>query len=439
VRLSGAAAFTVLAQVFRAEGGRPVPDWPTHTVHHGWVLTPEGEPLDEVLSTVMRAPKTYTAEDVVEISCHGGPAVARAVLERCLKSGARLAEPGEFTKRAFLNGRMDLAQAEAVLDVISAKTDAALRLGVHQLKGDLSKGLESIRQELLEAFAGIEALLNFPEEDTNSDQGGRVLAVLTKALAEIDELLATAHSGRVLIEGIRVVICGKPNVGKSSLLNALLKEPRAIVTDLAGTTRDVLEETANIRGIPVRLIDTAGILKPRDRVEEEAVKRAHASIESADVVLLVVDRSQPLEDDDLRLIASIKAPHAFIVANKRDLPLKFDISRLTDLAPSLPLVNVSALTKEGLAELQDQVAQLALGGKVPDGRGVVVHSLRHQEALQRGREALARAVSSVEDKTSLEFVSEDIKTAVNALDAITGRNVDADVIDEIFSRFCIGK
>ena len=429
VRLSGESAVSILERFFTGRSGTSPALWTTFTVHHGWIKSSTGDLLDEVLVSLMRAPKSYTCENVVEISCHGGPAAVRAVLELCLMHGARLAQPGEFTKRAFLNGRIDLAQAEAVLDVINARTDAALRAGERQLKGDLSLELDALRQRLLVMLADIEAVLNFPEDDTQARQDEKLSRSISDVRARLAGFLASAKSGRVLKEGIKVVICGKPNVGKSSLLNALLRAPRAIVTDVAGTTRDVLEELANIDGIPVNLVDTAGILTPRDKVEEEAVRRSRASVESADIVLLVLDQSRLLEATDHELLAEMKNPHMVVILNKADLapvvvtPFKF------------PTVQVSAITRQGLEDLKQAMIKIALGASGFDGRGLVINEMRHVESLRRADDALAR----VSTDASLEFAAEDIKLAVNELDAITGRFVDDDVIDHIFEKFCIGK
>jgi tRNA modification GTPase len=433
VRLSGADAFVILGRVFVGKKPAASSSWKTFTVHYGWIKTSTGDVLDEALVSVMRAPKSYTCEDVAEISCHGGPAAVRAVLELCLKNGARLAQPGEFTKRAFLNGRIDLAQAEAVLDVISAKTDAALRAGERQLKGELSTELDALRAVLLQVLAGIEAVLNFPEDDTDAGQGEKLRLDIVAARLRLAGLLSTAKSGRILKEGIKVVICGKPNVGKSSLLNALLRAPRAIVTDVAGTTRDVLEEMANIDGIPVNLVDTAGILAPRDKVEEEAVRRSRVSVESADIVLLVLDQSLPLDDADRSIMAEVKNPHIIFVWNKEDLPSagNKEMERSS--------VRVSSMTRQGLDELKVMMVRIALDGQGFDGRGLVINDMRHAEALRCAEAALARAEVTAADNKSFEFSAEDIKIAVNELDAITGRNVDDDVLEQIFSKFCIGK
>jgi tRNA modification GTPase len=433
VRLSGPDVVAILRRVFIGKNPADPSGWPTFTVHYGWIKAGSGDVLDEALVSIMRAPKSYTCEDVAEISCHGGPAAVRAVLELCLENGARLAQPGEFTKRAFLNGRIDLAQAEAVLDVISAKTEAALRSSERQLKGDLSTEIDALRAALLQVLAGIEAVLNFPEDDTEAGQGEKLRFDIALVRQRLAGLLATAKSGRILKEGIKVVICGKPNVGKSSLLNALLRAPRAIVTDVAGTTRDVLEELANIDGIPVNLVDTAGILQPRDKVEEEAVRRSRASVESADIILLVLDQSLPLDEVDHALMAEIKNPHTVFVWNKADL------ASYKEIPPGRLSVRVSAMTRHGFDELKAMMVRIALDGQGFDGRGLVINDMRHVEALRRAESFLIRAAATAADNRSFEFAAEDIKNAVNELDAITGRNVDDDVIEQIFSKFCIGK
>ncbi|MDO8580115.1 MAG: tRNA uridine-5-carboxymethylaminomethyl(34) synthesis GTPase MnmE, partial [Candidatus Omnitrophota bacterium] len=303
VRLSGPDAITIADQMFVAKSKRRAPDLKNFMVHYGWAVDPASnrespDIIDEVLMTIMRSPQSYTCEDVVEFNCHGGMVVLKTLVATAIHHGARLAEPGEFTKRAFLNGRIDLTQAEAVLDIIQSKTESFLRVSTHQLKGELSTELEKIREELLLAYTEIEAIVNFPEDDIDAQGKQKLQHEITSAKHQVDRLLASSTQGRILREGIRIVICGKPNVGKSSLLNVLLKTPRAIVSQIAGTTRDTIEETAQIRGIPIQLIDTAGILEPRDLIEEEAIKRSHQSIQGADLVLLVLDGHEHASAED---------------------------------------------------------------------------------------------------------------------------------------------
>ncbi len=438
VRLSGPQSVNVLGRVFTAKSaGRPE-SWKPNAMHLGWVMEAPGAVIDESLAVVMRAPKSYTAQDVAEIHTHGGVSAARLALELCLKNGARLAEPGEFTKRAFLNGRIDLAQAEAVQDMVSARTQRMLRAASHQLGGELSAELNAVREMLMTVYTGFEALLNFPEDDIDRGQPAGAKQDIVRALQRINGLLSTADGGVILREGIRMVICGKPNAGKSSLLNALLKHPRAIVTDVAGTTRDTLEESANIQGIPVSLVDTAGILDPRDKVEEEAVRRSHASIASADIVILILDRSRPLEAADLALLVKTATVRTVIVLNKSDLSAAC-VENVTALASGRPMVEVSALTGDGIARLEGVLVELAVKGGLPDMNAVVVTNARHIEALRLAADSLDRSVEAMDNRAPLEIVSEGIKGAVNRLDAVTGRNIDADAIERIFSGFCIGK
>ncbi|MCR4336491.1 MAG: tRNA uridine-5-carboxymethylaminomethyl(34) synthesis GTPase MnmE, partial [Candidatus Omnitrophica bacterium] len=323
VRLSGPQALTIAEQIFLAKSGRIPSECSSFTVHFGQIVDPrqgKDELMDEVLLTVMRAPHTYTAEDMVEISCHGSPIILQMVLELAMDLGARLAEPGEFTKRAFLNGRLDLTQAEAVIDMIHAKTQAFVRASLHQLKGDLARELEVIREQLMVVYTELEAIINFPEDEIDDPGRVRLAEKLDIVEEKIEELLATSDQGRILKEGIKVVLCGRPNVGKSSLLNVFLKYPRAIVSEIEGTTRDTIEESAQIRGIPLQFIDTAGILEPRDIVEEEAIKRSQISIQAADLILLMLDASRELGPDDDRLIEQVKEQNVLVVVNKRDLP-----------------------------------------------------------------------------------------------------------------------
>ncbi len=435
VRLGGPQVLSIADNVFRPKGKIKPSQAEGFTVHYGWIVNTHNAIIDEVLLTVMRAPKSYTGQDVVEIGCHGGWAVVRAVLDIVLNAGARLAEPGEFTKRAFLNGRMDLAQAEAVLDIIRAKTEAFVRVSQHQLKGQLSDEIENIRGVLMSVYTTLEALINFPEDDIDAQTHDDVCKRLEDQNKRIQTLLANSHNGRLLKEGIRVVLCGKPNVGKSSLLNVLLKQPRAIVTDIAGTTRDVLEEEAQIRGIPLQLVDTAGILEPRDLIEQEAVKRSHLYIQSADLVLLVLDHSLPLQDQDRLLIEQLKDRPVVVVVNKCDLPSALDLTQVS----FEKLVKVCALQQQGIDQLEQAIVEAVWQGEGLDTQGVLVSNLRHIQALKQTVVELEAAGGLMGEGLSLEFISEHIKAAVNQLDAVLGRNIDEDLLESIFSEFCIGK
>ncbi len=440
IRLSGIQAVTIVDGIFLAKNKKKLSACKSFTVNYGWIMAyPLDKVIDEVLVTVMRAPKSYTKEDVVEISCHGGIVSLRAILQRVLDSGARLAEPGEFTKRAFLNGRIDLTQAEAVLDIIQSKTDTFLQVSTNQLKGELSIELESIREALTKVYIEMEAVVNFPEDDIDSKGRAKLSADIEKAKQKVEGLLKSSEQGRILKEGIKIVLCGKPNVGKSSLLNVLLKQPRAIVSAIAGTTRDTIEETAQIRGIPFQLIDTAGILEPRDVIEEEAIKRSHMSIKSADLVLLMLDASCPLEQEDRDLMSKIKGQNIIVVLNKCDLKQQIEESQIQKSCMSEKMVKVSALEKKGVDALEKIIVEEVWHGKTVEVHGILISNVRHITALKKCFESLDKARSSLSNGLSLEFVSEDIKVAVNYLDSITGRNIDTDLLDNIFSQFCIGK
>jgi len=438
VRISGQQAVTVADAIVELTSGKKLAECKSYTVHYGRVLK-KNETIDEVLVTLMRSPKSYTTEDVIEISCHAGPAVVRAVLDAVLTAGARLAEPGEFTKRAFLHGRMDLSQAEAVMDMVRAKTENFLRVANHQLKGELSDELKSIREELLELYTMTEALINFPEDGVEAQSRRQILTRIRIPQERILRLLASSKSGRILKEGIRIVLCGRPNVGKSSLLNGLLKQQRAIVTDIAGTTRDVLEESVQMKGIPIQLVDTAGIFVPRDLIEEEALKRSHLYINSADVVLLVLDYSSPQQEADTRLMEKLKGRCVLVVVNKMDLSHQLDISGPIEIFGREHVIEVSALAAESLRALEGKIVEIVGRDKNFDTHGILISNIRHIKALERAREGLQGACRLMDENTSLEFISEEIKGAVNQLDAITGLNIDEDLLDRIFSQFCIGK
>ena len=439
IRLSGKDALRIADKMFVAKAQKKPSQFKSSTVHYGWAASDHGEMIDEVLVTVMRAPKSYTREDVVEISCHGGTVVLRKILGRAVSLGARIAEPGEFTKRAFLNGRIDLAQAEAVLDIIQAKTEAFLRVSLNQLKGDLTKELENIRELLMGIYTAIEAIVNFPEDGLDTASRMKICQRVTAAKKAIEKLLASSEHGRILKEGINVVICGKPNVGKSSLLNALLKQPRAIVTDIAGTTRDTIEETAHMRGIPFQLIDTAGILEPRDIIEEEAVKRSHLYIEGADLILFVLDADRDISEDDHRLIAKVKDKNTIIVINKCDLTNVLEEKKMKKVFNGHKVLKVSALKKTGLEALEDEIVENIWQGKVVDTSSLVISNVRHIHCLKSAARLLEEALKGFSKKIPLELISESIKSAVSQLDSITGREIDSDLLERIFSEFCVGK
>ena len=440
IRVSGVEAIAIADKVLRFHAQKTLKSCNSHTVQHGWfVHVKSGDVIDEVLVTLMKGPKSYTGEDVVEINGHGGMTVLRMMLGEVLAGGARLASPGEFTKRAFLHGRMDLTQAEAVIDIIQAKTEDFLRQSHYQLKGELSSALGAIREELIKIYTMLEALINFPEDGLDDQSRQQILDRIGIQDREVARLLESSQSGRILKEGVRIVLCGRPNVGKSSLLNALLKEQRAIVTPIAGTTRDILEESAQIKGIPIALVDTAGILEPRDLIEEEAVKRSHLYIQSADLVLLILDHSAPLQEQDRILMEQLRSARVLVVVNKADLEGQIDLSVPQAIFGVLNVVKVSALDAKSVHGLEAKIEQVILKDKKIDSHGLLISNVRHIKALKETQDLLHNACRLLSENTSLEFISEEIKSAVNQLDAITGRNIDEDLLERIFSEFCIGK
>lgn len=434
VRLSGPEAYAIAGRLFapaRAGSG-----FKSHALHYGFIVDPAtGERVDEVLLAPMRAPRTYTREDVVEINCHGGLLPVRRVLELAIREGARLAEPGEFTKRAFLNGRIDLSQAEAALDLIRAKTAAAERVAMGQLEGGLSKRVNSILERMKEFCAHVEACIDFPEDEIEPASLAEIKDGLLASGKEARGLSDSFEEGRLLKEGIKAVIAGRPNVGKSSLLNALLKEDRAIVTEMPGTTRDVLEECVNIKGLPMRIVDTAGIRQAHDMAEEEGVRRTLRAIESADIVLGVLDASEPLHEGDHELIENIRNRNALLVVNKTDLPRRLGGS----LPEGLRVVEVSAKTGAGLDALRDAIFDSSVKNRAVMSEGVVVTSIRHRLSLERAEDRMRAALSAIEDEKPLEIVAMELREALDALGEIVGAVTTEDILDRIFSEFCIGK
>ncbi|MBM3132481.1 MAG: tRNA uridine-5-carboxymethylaminomethyl(34) synthesis GTPase MnmE [Chloroflexi bacterium] len=425
VRLSGEKAHAIAERLFN----RPLA---SRRLVHGHIIDPEtAEIVDEVLVSYMAAPHTYTREDIVEINCHGGVMPLQRILGLALKHGARSAEPGEFTLRAFLNGRIDLAQAESVLDIVQAKTQASLRLAVEGLKGRLSGEIRAIQSELLSVLAYLTARIDFPEDEIEEQDA---LGPILRAREALGHLVATADAGIVYRNGIRTAIVGRPNVGKSSLLNRLLRENRAIVTAVPGTTRDTLEEVVNLRGVPFVLVDTAGITRSADPVESLGVERSYRAIQRASLVLLVIDSSEPLNEADAEIIELLEGRTGLVAANKSDLPARADLDGLT-----WPHIRISALTGEGLETLEEAMVSAALGGQVVASDAYLVTNARHKEALERAAGHLAEAQKSLEAKMPDDFVTIDLTAAMNALGEITGEAVTEDLLETIFSRFCIGK
>jgi tRNA modification GTPase len=442
VRISGPEAVSVAGKVFSTAAG-PVDALSSHTIHYGVIIDFDtGEHVDEGLLSVMRSPRTYTREDVVEINCHGGVLTLKKTLDICLRSGARLAEPGEFTKRAFLNGRIDLSQAEAVIDIIRAKTEAALKVSLKQLEGGLSGKVRRLRDDLVDILAGIEAAIDFPEDDVEIVDPSSITLKIKKISREIKEMIESCGEGRLLREGIVIVLAGKPNVGKSSLLNTLLEEERAIVTPVPGTTRDPIEEYLNIGGFPVRLIDTAGLADSECMVEKEGVKRSGVKIGEAGLVLAVFDGGASPAPEDEDVIRRLDGKKVVAIVNKSDLPQKFPIEFLKRNWPDKPVVCLSAIKSEGIDKLKAAiVAQFTQADTSPTplAERLVVSDVRHCNALVRAGESLKRLLRSLEAGYSAEFPAVDLKESLDHLGDILGETTTEDILDRIFSRFCIGK
>lgn len=435
VRVSGPDAPSIARRVFRRGSNG---DFESHRFYYGTIVDFDtGQVVDEAMAVLMVRPRSYTREDVLEIQCHGGYLVTRRVLELVLAAGARLAEPGEFTRRAFLNGRIDLVQAEAVIDVIRAKTDAALALAQRQRQGWLSQRLDMVMTELRQALALVEAFIDFPEDDIDPAAQDALTVHARKAAETVAELIAGFDEGRVLREGVAVLIAGKPNVGKSSLLNTLLQEKRAIVTSVPGTTRDIIEEVVNIRGLPLRMIDTAGIRETEDIVEKEGVRLTLEKIPEADLVLLVIDGSRPLDDDDWMILAALTGKRIILVENKYDLPRAVQIP---DELAQVPTVRVSTSRDHGIDELRNAIFQTFIHGAAIDSREyVAVSRVRHCDLLSRATMHLAAFEQGLASGFTLELLAVELRDALAAVGEVTGETTPDDILDVIFDRFCIGK
>lgn len=436
IRISGAQAITITDRVFRAKNGKALKECHSHTIHYGCLMDGE-ETLDEVLVMLMKAPNSYTREDTVEIDCHGGVLVMQKILETVIRQGARPAEPGEFTKRAFLNGRIDLTQAESVIDIINSKNDFALKSSVRQLRGCVLNKIRTLREQIIHETAFIESAIDDPEYYDLDGYGEHILKVTSELLQEIQGLLDTADQGRVLKEGINTVIVGKPNVGKSSLLNLLSGTDRAIVTEVAGTTRDVLEEQVNLNGISLNIIDTAGIRKTDDVVEKIGVERAKEYLQRADLVLYVVDSSRALTEEDKEIADLLQDKKVIVLMNKSDLESQVSIEELGFLSKFV--IFISAKEGDGIGELTKKIQTMFFQGKLSFNDEVIITNIRHKNALVQALESLKLVEQSIREQMPEDFYSIDLLNAYKALGAVIGESVEDDLADEIFSKFCMGK
>ena len=442
IRLSGKDAIQIAEKTFRSLKGTSLLNLKSHRIIHGHVIAPSTDKkIDEVLVTVMKSPHSYTKEDVVEINCHSGMITLRETLALILQQGARLAEPGEFTKRAFLNGRIDLSQAEAVLDLIRSKTDESRRIALEQLQGGLSEKITALRESLTEVCANIEAQIDFPEDEIEPAVNQVLLESMKNIEREQHMILQTYDEARFFREGMSTAIVGRPNVGKSSLLNAILKIDRAIVTEIPGTTRDVIEEYLNIDGLPLRVMDTAGIRAVEDIAEKEGVKRSLQSIENADLVIAMFDSSEPVREEDVEVIEKVRDKNTIFVLNKSDLPAVIDRNTLLsfNLSPSFSMLSISAKKGDGIEELKNRIIESCLKDWKEEREGVVIANLRHKDAMEHARTSLSRAILAFTENQPLEIVALEVRDSLDKLGEIVGVITTDDILNKIFSDFCIGK
>ncbi|ADI00803.1 tRNA uridine-5-carboxymethylaminomethyl(34) synthesis GTPase MnmE [Salisediminibacterium selenitireducens] len=438
VRISGPKAVELADRLYK--GAVPLQEVASHTINYGHLINPEdGQIIEEVMVSVLRAPKTYTKEDMIEVNCHGGLTSVNRVLQLILNEGARLAEPGEFTKRAFLNGRIDLSQAEAVMDLIQAKTDRAMNVAMKQVEGKLSNRIQTLRQALLETVASVEVNIDYPEYDAEEVTLDLLREKSTYVKQEIDRLLTTAEQGKILREGLSTVIVGRPNVGKSSLLNSLVHENKAIVTEIPGTTRDVIEEYVNIRGVPLKLLDTAGIRETEDVVERLGVERSRQVMIDAELILFVVNYNEPLTDSDRELFELVKDQDTIVIVNKRDLDGQIDMKEVNQLAGQHPVVTTSLLKDEGVDELEEAIRDLFFEGDLDSGDLSYVSNSRHIALLNQAKRSIDEALMAVETGMPVDMVQIDITKAWELLGEVIGDSVHESLIDQLFSQFCLGK
>lgn len=439
VRLSGPEAVEIGDKLYK--GKKQLKDVPSHTINYGHIIDPEtDEVVEEVMISVLRAPKTFTREDIIEINCHGGILTINRILELTMTHGARMAEPGEYTKRAFLNGRIDLSQAEAVMDFIRSKTDRASKVAMNQIEGRLSDLIKQQRQSILEILAQVEVNIDYPEYDDVEDATTEFLLAQSKKIKnEIDQLLETGTQGKIMREGLSTVIVGKPNVGKSSMLNNLIQDNKAIVTEVAGTTRDVLEEYVNVRGVPLRLVDTAGIRNTEDIVEKIGVERSRKALSEADLILFVLNNNEPLTEEDRTLYEVIKNEDAIVIVNKTDLERQLDIEEVKTMIGDTPLIQTSMLKQEGIDELELQIRDLFFGGEVQNQDMTYVSNSRHISLLKQARQTIQDAIDAAEAGIPMDMVQIDLTRTWELLGEIIGESASDELINQLFSQFCLGK
>ncbi|EOA9303263.1 tRNA uridine-5-carboxymethylaminomethyl(34) synthesis GTPase MnmE [Staphylococcus aureus] len=439
VRLSGPQAVEIADKLYK--GKHLLNDVPSHTINYGHIIDPESkEVIEEVMVSVLRAPKTFTREDIIEINCHGGILTINRVLELTMTYGARMAEPGEFTKRAFLNGRIDLSQAEAVMDFIRSKTDRASKVAMNQIEGRLSDLIKKQRQSILEILAQVEVNIDYPEYDDVEDATTEFLLEQSKEIKqEINRLLDIGAQGKIMREGLSTVIVGKPNVGKSSMLNNLIQDNKAIVTEVAGTTRDVLEEYVNVRGVPLRLVDTAGIRETEDIVEKIGVERSRKALSQADLILFVLNNNEALTQEDYTLYEVVKNEDVIVIVNKMDLEQNIDINEVKDMIGDTPLIQTSMLKQEGIDELEIQIRDLFFGGEVQNQDMTYVSNSRHISLLKQARQTIQDAIDAAESGVPMDMVQIDLTRTWEILGEIIGETASDELIDQLFSQFCLGK
>ena len=441
VRLSGDQAVEIADHVFRGANKKQLAEVDSHTIHYGKLIDPISEEIaEEVMVSVMRAPRTFTREDVVEINCHGGLVSVNRVLELVLGAGAKLAEPGEFTKRAFLNGRIDLSQAEAVMDLIRAKTDRAMNVALGQMEGRLSKLVEDLRQQIVETVAHVEVNIDYPEYDDVEEMTHRMLIEKAEHIKqELELLLQTSQQGKILREGLSTVIIGRPNVGKSSLLNSLVQENKAIVTDIPGTTRDVIEEYVSIRGVPLRLVDTAGIRETEDIVERIGVERSRQVLKEADLILLVLNSSEPFSPEDKQLFAAVEGMDVIVIANKTDLPQELNLDEVRKVSKEHPIVTTSLLEEEGIADLEEMIAKLFFKGQLEAQDMTYISNTRHIALIKDALQSINEVLEGIEMDVPIDIIQIDLTRTWELLGEIIGDTVQESLINQLFSQFCLGK